>query len=403
MAADKTDQKSEDASRLEVTHETFEDQTPVSDRSMSADGLSKEEEQLYTASQVQLIWRKFRKHKLALIGAVVLGILYLTAILCEFVSPYGKLSRQQGYEYAPPSPIHIIDEDGALRWPFVYDRTKARDPETYRITFVEDTSVRYPIRLFVRGEPYKLWGLIDADLHLFGTGLEGAPVFLFGSDSLGRDLFSRTIYAARISLSIGLVGVFLTFVLGLSIGGVSGYFGGTVDEVIQRTIDMLISIPKIPFWMVLSAALPADWSVLQRYFAITVVLSILGWAQLARVVRGKLLSLRGEDFATAARISGATDLYIIGRHLLPSFMSHIIVSITVAIPAMILGETALSFLGIGIQPPAVSWGVLLKDAQKVVEVAHHPWLLIPCIFVIVSVLMFNFLGDGLRDAADPYR
>ena len=367
------------------------------------DYLNAEQERLYTASQAQLIWRRFRRHKLAMIGAAVLIMLYLGAVFCEFVSPYGMLTRHEGYEYAPPSRIRVRDVDGRIRLPFVYDVVKDRDPVTLRHIYREDTSQPHPLRMFVRGEQYQFWGVFDARLHLFGTGPDSAPVFLFGTDALGRDVFSRTIYGSRISLSIGLVGVFLTFFLGLFIGGISGFFGGIIDEAIQRVIDVIVSVPQIPFWMVLSAALPRDWSVTMTYFAITVLLSVLGWAGLARVVRGKLLSLREEDFAMAAKVSGATNMYIIRRHLLPSFMSHIIVSITLAIPAMILGETALSFLGLGMQPPAVSWGVLLRDAQRVVQVAHRPWLLIPCVFVIVTVLMYNFMGDGLRDAADPYR
>lgn len=386
--------------------ELHENESIATSSEVTTTGISgdhQEEEKLYQASQAQLIWRKFKQHKLAVIGAFILIIMYLIAIFCEFVAPYGKLTRFEGSEYAPPTKIHILDESGRLRFPFVYDIMRERNPETYRYEFREDTEKRYTIKIFVKGESYKMWGLFDSQLHLFGTGDEDVQVFLFGADGIGRDLFSRTIYGAQISLSIGLVGVFVTFILGLFIGGLSGFFGGAIDEIIQRTIDLLISIPKIPFWMVLSAALPRDWSVPQTYFAITILLSILGWAGLARVVRGKLLSLREEDFAMAAKVAGASNVYIITRHLIPSFMSHIIVSITVAIPAMILGETALSFLGLGMKPPAVSWGVLLQDAQKIVEVAHHPWLLIPCLFVILTVLMFNFMGDGLRDAADPYR
>lgn len=360
----------------------------------------KMDERFYLASQWELIWWKFRKHKIAVISAYILGILYLAVIFCEFLSPYTPRSRFDGYEYAPPSKIHIFSKEEGLQWPFIYGLKQELDPETFRYRFIEDRSQKYPIRFFVKGEPYKLWGLFPSKTHLFGV--EGAPIFLFGADKLGRDLFSRILYGGRISLSIGLVGVFLTFVLGLIIGGISGYFGGTTDHIIQRVIDFLISIPTIPLWMALSAALPRDWPVVRTYFGITILLSLIGWCGLARVVRGKLLALREEDFALAARAAGASEWRIITKHLLPSFASHIIVSITLSIPGMILGETALSFLGLGIQPPAVSWGVLLQDAQRVVEVAHHPWLLIPCLFVIIAVLMFNFLGDGLRDAADPY-
>jgi peptide/nickel transport system permease protein len=348
-----------------------------------------------------LIWWKFRKHTLAVIGLWVLGFFYLLAIFCEFVSPYTPQTRFQEYVLAPPQRIRIYDAEQGLQRPFVYGLTETRNPETYRLTFAIDKSQKYPVRFFVRGNNYKFWNTFRTDAHLFGV--ENGYIFLFGTDTLGMDLFSRTIYGARISMSIGLVGVFFTFLLGLIIGGISGYFGGIIDSAIQRSIDLLISIPTIPLWMALAAALPRDWPVVRTYFMITVILSVIGWGSLARVVRGKLLSLREEDFVMAARLAGAAEAVIIAKHLLPSFASYIIVSITLSIPGMILGETALSFLGLGMQPPAVSWGVLLKDAQNIVAIAHHPWQLIPCIFVIVTVLMFNFIGDGLRDAADPYR
>jgi peptide/nickel transport system permease protein len=359
-----------------------------------------EEEKIYLASQWQLMWWKFKRHKLAMLGGWTLLILYMLAIFCEFFAPYSPTSRFEGYEYAPPQIIRIYDKERGFQWPFVYALRSEMDPSTFRFKVLEDRSKKYYVKFFVRGESYKLLGVFNSNIHLFGA--DGGPIFIFGSDKLGRDLFSRILHGARISLSIGLIGVFLSFILGLIIGGISGYLGGMIDEVIQRTIDFLISIPTIPLWMALSAALPRDWPVIKTYFGITILLSIFGWCGLARVVRGKLLALREEDFTMAARLAGASEWRIITRHLLPSFASHIIVSITLAIPNMILGETSLSFLGLGLQPPAISWGVLLQDAQKLAEIALHPWLLIPCIFVIVTVLSFNFLGDGLRDAADPY-
>ncbi|MGC8971353.1 MAG: ABC transporter permease [bacterium] len=362
--------------------------------------IKKAEEKIYLASQWQLMWWKFKRHKLAMLGGWILFILYILAIFCEFFAPYSSTLRFEGYEYAPPQIIRIYDREKGIQWPFIYALKSEMDPNTFRFKVLEDRSKKYYVKFFVRGERYKLLGVFNANIHLFG--IDGGPIFIFGSDKLGRDLFSRILYGARISLSIGLIGVFLSFILGLIIGGISGYLGGIVDEVIQRTIDFLISIPTIPLWMALSAALPRDWPVVKTYFGITILLSIFGWCGLARVVRGKLLALREEDFTLAARLAGASEGRIITRHLLPSFASHIIVSITLAIPSMILGETSLSFLGLGLQPPAISWGVLLQDAQKLAEIALHPWLLIPCIFVIVTVLSFNFLGDGLRDAADPY-
>jgi peptide/nickel transport system permease protein len=360
-----------------------------------------EEERLFAASQWQLIWWKFRKHRLAMIGGPVIIFLYLMAVFCEFLSPYTPLTRFTGYLDAPPQRIRFYDPATGFRFrPFVYGLQPDRDPATLRRIYVPDETHIIDLYFFVRGVPYKFWGLFKTDLHLVGT--EGDPVFFMGTDSLARDLFSRVVYGSRISLSIGLVGIFLTFVIGLLLGGISGYFGGLVDSAVQRIIDLLRSIPTLPLWMSLAAALPRDWPPTRTYFGIVVVLSLVGWTSLARVVRGKFLSLRGEDFVMAARLSGSGEMRIITRHLLPSFMSYVIVSVTLAIPTMILSETALSFIGLGLQPPVVSWGVLLQDAQHLRALALHPWLLIPCFFVIVTVLMFNFLGDGLRDAADPY-
>lgn len=361
------------------------------------------EEKLYLASQWQLMWRKFIKHKLALAGAFILIILYAMAVFCEFVSPYDMGKRYSKYMNCPPQRVHFIDEKGNFHLrPFVYGIKSKLDPETWDRLYVVDKNKKYPVYFFIRGDKYRFWNLLETDLHFFGVKEPGV-IFLFGSDELGKDLFSRNLHAARISLSIGLVGVALSFILGSILGGISGYFGGVADMAIQRIIEFLLALPSIPLWMALSAALPQEWSSIKVYFYITIILSILGWTSLARVVRGKLISLREEDFVLAARIAGASEGRIITGHLLPSFLSYLVVNLTLAVPYMILGETALSFLGLGIRPPAVSWGALLQEAQNVRTVALHPWLLIPALFVIITVLAFSFLGDGLRDAADPYK
>lgn len=329
-------------------------------------------------------------------------IFYIVGVFSEFFSPYDIYKRHSNYIYSPPQKIHFFDKTGKFNIrPFVYKLKQVTDPITWRRIYSEDKTKQYPVYFFVHGDKYKFWNLLEADIHLFGVS--GGTIFLFGTDNLGRDLFSRNIYAARISLSIGLVGVAFSFIVGIILGGISGYFGGAPDMIIQRMIEFFISIPAIPLWMALSAALPAKWSPIKIYFGITIILSIIGWCGLARVVRGKLLELREEDFIMAAKIAGATDGRIIIKHLLPSFLSYLIVSLTLSIPTMILGETALSFLGLGLRPPVVSWGVLLKNAQNVRTIALYPWLLIPGLFVIITVLTFNFLGDGLRDAADPYK
>ena len=360
-------------------------------------------ERYYVATQWQLMWRKLKKHKLAMVGLLILVTVYGMAVFSNPLGTYAVHKRHMDFIYSPPQRIRFIDADGQFHFrPFVYAWNHSRHPVTRELRYTEDTGRRFDIRFFVQGGQYRFWGLIPTRLHLFGVD-EPGYMFLFGTDKLGRDLYSRTLQAARISLSIGLVGVTLSFVLGCTLGGISGYYGGAVDMFIQRVIEFLLSIPTLPLWMALAAAVPREWPPLQVYMAITVLLSIVGWCGLARVVRGKLISLREEDYVLAARIAGATGGRIIRRHLLPGFLSYLIVSLTLAVPRMILGETALSFLGLGLRPPAVSWGVLLSTATDVKVVTLYPWILIPGVFVVLTVLAFNFLGDGLRDAADPYR
>jgi peptide/nickel transport system permease protein len=350
----------------------------------------------------QLVLLHFRKNRLAVIGFWVLITLYAVAIFCQFLAPYDPSRRFQGNVYLPPSSIHLREADGSLSRPLVYPMERKTDPKTYERTYAENTDTPYPILFFVHGDEYQFMWLIKTDLHLFGTSDPDVPVFLLGADSMGRDLFSRILYGSRISMTVGLVGVFLSLVIGLVLGGVSGYYGGMVDNIVQRLIDLIRSIPTIPLWMGLAAALPTNWPQLQVYLGITIILSFVGWTTLARVIRGKFLSLREEDYVLASLQAGANPNHIIRSHLLPAFMSYILVHLTLAIPAMIIGETSLSFLGLGLVAPTISWGVLLKDAQKVQEVALHPWVLSPAIFVLIAVMAFNFFGDGLRDAADPY-
>lgn len=378
------------------------DQKLRQDRAEGAQPAATAARKTESRSHLQLMWRQFRRHKVAMVAAIVLILFYVVALFAEFFAPHSPLTRWTEYINAPPQTVRFVDAEGRFHVrPFVYGLEQGMDPDTWERIYVPDTDRRYPINFFVRGEPYRLWGLIPTDLRLFGV--EGtAPLLLLGSDGRGRDLLSRIVYGARISLSIGLVGVFFSLVLGLILGGISGYYGGTVDTVIQRLIETLIAIPQIPLWMGLSAALPADWHPLRVYFGITVILSLLGWTYVARVVRGKFLQMKTEDFITAAESLGASRARVIAKHLIPNFMSYVIVAVTLAIPGMILAETALSFLGLGLRPPIVSWGVLLQDASNFRTVAMYPWLLTPGVFVVIAVLAFNFFGDGLRDAADPY-
>jgi peptide/nickel transport system permease protein len=362
-------------------------------------------EKIYVAPPLLLMWWRFRKHKMALISAVVLIIFYFIAAFCEFVAPYDPDQALIQFKQAPPTEIHIRDADGNFHLPFVYQHKRAMDPQTLQITFTEDPSIRYPIQLFAKGPEYKLWGLWKSDIHLYGlseNAQDKQGLFLLGTDRLGRDMISRVFYGARLSLSLGLVGVFLSLILGVVLGGISGYFGGKIDMVIQRVIEFIRTIPTIPLWMTLSAALPNDWSVIQIYFGITVILALVGWTWMARVVRGRFLAMREEDFVLAARLNGSSEMRIILRHMVPSFLSYIIASLTLNIPAMIIGETSLSFIGLGLRAPAISWGVLLQEAMNVRSMALSPWVLTPALAVVISVFALNFLGDGLRDAADPY-
>jgi len=365
-------------------------------------------------SQWQLIRRRFSKHKLAVISLRVLALLYIVAVFVEFFAPYTREWHSLDHMYSPPQLPRFSPKHGL----HTYAVRQHTDPITFRKAYVMDRNQTIELGFLVAGPAYKLWGLIPMKRRFLGvkqgcsTGEHAAsgaqpaaipPVwFLLGGDKYGHDLLSRILYGARISLSVGLIGITISFVLGLMIGGISGYMGGAIDTVIQRGIEILNAFPKLPLWLALGAIMPPDWSPLKVYFGITIVLSLMGWTGLARVVRGKLLSLREEDYAVAARLLGASHSRIIFRHLLPGFTSHIIVSLTLTVPRMILGETSLSFLGLGLRPPVVSWGVLLQDCMNMQVVSNYPWLLLPVVFIIATVLCFNFLGDGLRDAADPY-
>lgn len=354
----------------------------------------------YSATQWQLIWWRFRRHRSGLTAGILLLLLVLMSVFAEFIAPYSGTTRHIDYLLGPPQWPRFWNEDGFYLQPFVPGVTTERDPTTLRLLPVVDPSIRRIVYFFTPGEEYKLMGLIKTNIHLFGVK-EGS-IHLFGTDDLGRDIFSRTIIATRTSLSIGVLGVLIAFVLALIIGGIAGYFGGWIDYGIQRLTEIIRVIPVIPLYMGLAAAFPVEWSTEEVYFAMTIILGFVGWPTLARRIRSQLLSLRGEDYVVAARLSGATSFRIISRHLLPAFTSYIIVDLVISFPYMILSETALSFIGLGLRPPAISWGILLQDAQNIRAIEQAPWLFIPAAFVVVAVLGFTVFGDGIRDAADPY-
>ena len=363
------------------------------------------EERVSVASQWQLMWWRFRKHKLAMIAAVVVLIFYGMVLFADFLAYADPEASDAQRGLIAPQPVVWFDPDTGSFFPHVPGLVGKRNPQTFKREYVIDPSLKVPIAFFAQGFEYKLFGFIPTDRHLIGV-TDGSnaeqSIFIMGTDIQGRDMWSRLMYGTRISLTIGLIGVAMSLILGIVLGGISGYFGGWTDTVVQRLIEILRSIPTIPLWMGLAAAVPQDWSVLQVYMAITIIISLIGWTELARVVRGRFLSLREEDFVMAAELAGCNRARIIFVHMVPLFMSHIIAATTLALPFMIVSETSLSYLGLGLRPPAISWGVLLQQAQNVQTIAISPWLLLPSVPVIIVILAFNFLGDGLRDAADPY-
>jgi len=367
----------------------------------SIEKMTPEQERVFRASQLRLTWWKFKRHKLAVVSAVFLLALYFIIMIVEILAPYNLHTRHVDFIHAPPQRVRLF-HDGSFVGPFVYGRDMTLDMDTLKRNYADNPNKVEKLRFFCSGDTYKFWGLVESNFHVVCPA-QGGQFFLMGSDRLGRDVFSRILYGARVSLTIGLFGVAVSFVLGIVIGGLAGYHGGWFDLIVQRIIEVLQSIPSIPLWMALAAIMPVTWSPMLIYLGITAILGLLDWTGLARAVRSKLLSLREEDYVLAAQLMGARSSRIIGRHLVPGFMSHLIATATLAIPGMILGETALSFLGLGLRAPITSWGILLTEARSVSVIAFYPWLMFPVIPVIFVILAFNFLGDGLRDAADPYK
>jgi len=361
-------------------------------------------EKLASASQGRLIWRRFTRHKLAVVGLFVIGFLYLIALFAEVIAPYSPEETSAQFVFHPPQipSLFLNEADGLRFFPHAPVYETKRDPASLRMVYAQSNENILPIGFFTRGEPYRLWGLFPTDVKFMASLDPDRPLYLLGTDRLGRDMFSRLVHGARVTMTLGLAGVVISLILGVFLGGISGYYGGRIDWFVQRLIEYILSLPTIPLWMALAAAMPRNWPPTWQYFTITCIVSLIGWTELARVVRGRFLAMRDESFVVAARLDGCIERRVIFKHMLPSLGSHIIASVTLAVPMMIIAETSLSFLGLGLQPPAISWGVLLQEAQNIRTIAQAPWLFSPAVMIIAAVLCFNFVGDGLRDAADPY-